>query len=68
MEPKTRIIRKRVKLKRRSFLKREVKWLDISYRDLSIFIVFFIVFLLGLFHKVIYNYIYLYWQWFANKG
>lgn len=55
MEPEPRIIRKRVKLRKRSFFKREI--MNVSYREILIFIIFGVFFILLLFYKVIYNYL-----------
>jgi hypothetical protein len=54
MEPKPRIIRKRIKLRKKSFFKREV--MNITYREIFIFAIFALFLLFGLFHKAIYSY------------
>lgn len=54
MEPKPRVIRKRIKLRKKSFFKREV--MNITYREIFIFAIFAFFLLFGLFYRAIYNY------------
>lgn len=61
METKTRKVRKRVKLKKRSFFSREITNLKDEMRritsvEIIIFAIFIFIFIIGIFHKVIYNY------------
>jgi hypothetical protein len=56
METKPRIIKKRIKEKRKPFFNRDFKRMGITYLELTVFIVFTIVFLLGILHSDIYNY------------
>lgn len=57
MEGKPRRVRKRVSRKKAPFFKRKSQLLKVSYGEVSIFLFFTIFFLIGLFHKVIYNYL-----------
>lgn len=54
MEEKHRVVKKRVRIKNKiPFCRRRIKILNLLYRDLSIFIVLYIIMVIGLFHNVI---------------
>jgi hypothetical protein len=53
MEEKHQVVKKRVRIKNKPFCRRRIKILNLLYRDLSIFIVLYIIMVIGLFHKVI---------------
>lgn len=54
MEPKTRVVKKRVRIKNKiPFCRRKIKFLNLRYRDLSIFLIVYIVMMVALFRTVI---------------
>lgn len=56
MEEKSRIERRRTGKKKKPFFKRRIKFLNLRYLEITIFVVFYIIFTIGIFHRVILNY------------
>ncbi len=59
MEDKPRLIRRRSGKSKKKFFKRRVKlkFLSLTYFEILLFLVFYVVFLIGIFNRVIYAYL-----------
>ena len=52
---------KNIRTKKIPFFKRRSKMLHLSYKEVSIFLILYIIFMIGLFRNVIYNYLASFW-------
>jgi len=57
MESKQRVVRRHSLTRKRSFFKRKLKFLNMFYWEVSLFLAFFIILLVGIFNRVLYDFI-----------